>query len=234
MKTSRNVCSRGFTSVLALLMGTASESLPHDDLTPEGFPALLARVKRDLDGAQARWALIGGLAVGARSQPRFTRDLDIAKATSSDPDAEGLIRQLLTEGYQIEALLEQTALGRLATVRLRPPEGREIVDLLFASSGIEPEIVKGAEELEVFPSQIVPVACRGDLIAMKILARDDASRPQDRVDILALLKSAVPEDLERARTALRWVTERGSDRGRDLQALLLKSLEEFKPPSSGG
>lgn len=227
MKTTGNACSPGFTSVLALPTGTASEYPPHDALTPEGFPALLARVKRDLDGVQARWALIGGLAVGARSQPRFTRDLDIAVAARSDTEAESLIRQLLTEGYQIEALLEQIALNRLATVRLRPPEGREIVDLLFASSGIEPEIVDGADELEVFPSQVVPVACRGDLIAMKILARDDASRPQDRVDIQALLKSAGPEDLERARRALRWITERGSDRGRDLQNLLLQSLEEF-------
>lgn len=166
--------------------------------------------------------------MGARTQPRFTRDLDVAVAVSSDPEAENLIRQLLIEGYQIEALLEQLSLGRLATVRLRPPEGREIVDLLFASSGIEPEIVEGADRLEVFPTLVVPVACRGDLIAMKILARDDASRPQDRVDIQALLKSAGPEDLERARRALRWIAERGSARGRDLQDLLQKSLEEFK------
>lgn len=166
--------------------------------------------------------------MGARSQPRFTRDLDIAVATGSDAEAENLIRQLLSEGYQIEALLEQVALGRLATVRLRPPDGREMVDLLFASSGIEPEIVEGADELEVFPSQAVPVACRGDLIALKILARDDASRPQDRVDIQALLRSARPEDLERARRALQWIAERGSARGRDLQSLLIKSLEEFK------
>ncbi len=146
---------------------------------------------------------------------------------SSDREAEDLIRQLLAEGYQIEALLEQITLGRLATVRLRPPDGREIVDLLFCSSGIEPEIVDSSEELAVFPSLAVPVACRGDLIAMKTLARDDASRPQDRVDIQALLKSAGPEDLERARRALQWMDDRGSSRGRDLQGLLLKSLEEF-------
>ncbi len=148
-------------------------------------------------------------------------------ATERDLEAEELIRGFLAEGYQIEALLEQTALGRLATVRLRPPDNREIVDFLFASSGIEPEIVEGADVLEIFPAQVVPVACRGDLIALKILARDDASRPQDRVDIQALLKSALPEDLARAKQALAWITERGSDRGRDLQGLFAESLEEF-------
>ena len=203
------------------------EFLPHAALIPDSFPVLLARVERDLARLKARWALIGGLAVGARTQPRFTRDLDIAVATERDLEAEELIRGFLAEGYQIEALLEQTALGRLATVRLRPPDNREIVDFLFASSGIEPEIVAGADVLEIFPAQVVPVACRGDLIAMKILARDDASRPQDRVDIQALLKSALPEDLARAKQALAWITERGSDRGRDLQGLFAESLEEF-------
>ena len=196
-------------------------------LTFEGFPARFARVQRDLEECGARWALIGGLAVGARTEPRFTRDLDIAVAVESDGQAEDLIRQLLSKGYRIEALLEQMGLGPLATVRLGTPSAREIVDLLFASSGIESEIVEAAEHLQVFPAQTVPVACKGDLIAMKILARDDASRPQDRVDIRALLKSAGPQDMERAKQALEWITERGFARGRDLQLLLLQSYKEF-------
>ena len=46
--------------------------------------------------------------------------------------------------------MEQMALGRLATARLRSRiTGGVIVDLLFASSGIETEIAAAAEVLTV-------------------------------------------------------------------------------------
>jgi len=48
--------------------------------------------------------------------------------------------------------VEQEATRRLATIRLIPPGERErgvVVDLLFASSGIEREIVAGAQVVEV-------------------------------------------------------------------------------------
>lgn len=48
-----------------------------------------------------------------------------------------------------------------------------VVDVLFASSGIEPELVRAAEPIEVLPSLTVPVARTGHLIAVKLLARDD-------------------------------------------------------------
>jgi predicted nucleotidyltransferase len=61
-----------------------------------------------------------------------------------------------------------------------------IVDLLFASSGVEPEIAARAEALALLEDLVVPVARTGDLLALKLLARDDASRPQDAVDLSAL------------------------------------------------
>ena len=72
--------------------------------------------------------------------------------------------------------MEQEATSRLATVRLVSPgqtASGVVVDLLFASSGIEPEIVAAADPLEVFPGVTLPVACRGHLIALKTLSRDD-------------------------------------------------------------
>jgi hypothetical protein len=95
-------------------------------------------------------ALIGGLAVSVRSEPRFTRDADFAVAVASDREAESLIRDLQANGYRILILLEQETSGRLATVRLQPPGGEDhgvILDLLFASSGIELEIVQSASSL---------------------------------------------------------------------------------------
>lgn len=48
----------------------------------------LRAIARDLDREGARWALVGGLAVSARTEPRFTRDLDVAVAVPDDGAAE--------------------------------------------------------------------------------------------------------------------------------------------------
>src|SRR5688572_23372662 len=94
----------------------------------------LRRICADLSESGASYALVGGLAVSARTEPRFTRDVDIAVAVIRDPDAENLIRSLRAQNYRIEALVEQEAVERLATVRLIPPgESALVVDLLFAS-----------------------------------------------------------------------------------------------------
>lgn len=52
-------------------------------------------------------------------------------------------------------------MGRLATVRLVPPQESPsgvITDLLFSSSGIESEVASCADRLEIFPGLTVPVA----------------------------------------------------------------------------
>jgi predicted nucleotidyltransferase len=183
----------------------------------------LGRIADDLRKLGRSWALIGGLAVGARAEPRTTRDVDLAVAVAEDKEAEGIIFRLQTLGYTILAVLEQESTGRLATVRLRPPNEREggvIVDLLFASSGIEPEIAQAAEDLDIIPGLRVPVARIGHLMALKVLARDDRERPQDLDDLRALLLEAEPQDIEEARSALQLIEERGFHRGKQLRAEL--------------
>jgi hypothetical protein len=39
--------------------------------------AALRRVSADLTRPDVQWALIGGFAVSARAEPRFTRDVDV-------------------------------------------------------------------------------------------------------------------------------------------------------------
>lgn len=95
-----------------------------------------------------------------------------------------------------------------------------VIDLLFASSGIEPEITASASTVEVFEGLRVPVASRPHLIAMKVLARDDRSRPQDYDDLLSLIRNAQPGDIETARRALDLIAERGFARARDLRGAL--------------
>jgi len=180
----------------------------------------LQAAARDLASRDKRWALVGGLAVSARAEPRFTRDVDIAVAVSDDDDAEALAGSLMAGGYRFVASVEHDTTGRLATVRLASAHtGRKVVvDLLFASSGIEPEIVAAAELLDVMPGVTVPVARVGHLIAVKLLARDDETRRQDHIDLLALLQVATPDDLALAREAIELITDRGFNRDRDLAA----------------
>ena len=185
-----------------------------------GLEAVLRQAAADLDAVEARWAVVGALAVSVWTEPRFTRDVDIAVAAADDRAAEDLVHRLAGLGYEIVASVEQEATGRLATVRLRSgtePEEAPVLDLLFASSGIEPEIVRAAEIVEVFPGLRLPVAQAGHLIALKLLSQADA-RPQDAVDLLALQPLLEGEEASRASEAVRLITERGYDRGRDLQA----------------
>lgn len=173
----------------------------------------LRRVAKDLTGLRQRWALVGGFAVSARSEPRFTRDVDIVVAVANDDAAESLVRQLLTQ--------QQDAARRLAAVRLgatADTAANVVVDLLFASCGIEPEIAEAAEEIEILPDLVAPVATTAHLIAMKLLARDDDRRPQDRSDLRALVDAASPQDIQDARKAIELITLRGFHRDRDLAA----------------
>ncbi|MGH8932783.1 MAG: nucleotidyl transferase AbiEii/AbiGii toxin family protein [Egibacteraceae bacterium] len=190
-----------------------------------GLGSTLGRILTELRALEAAYALVGGLAVSVRTEPRFTRDIDLAVAVQDDSEAEGLVRSLVGAGFEVQAAIEQTGAGRLATVRLRPPGGgANVVDLLFASSGIEADVVAAAEPLEVLPGVIVPVARTGHLIALKLLARDDDRRPQDSVDLWVLVMVADDDQRALAEEACTAIMARGFARGRvlvaDLNALL--------------
>ncbi len=172
----------------------------------------------DLRDLGASFALVRGLAVSIRTEPRFTRDADIAVSVVSDVEAERLVHALIQRRYQTSMIVEQEATGRLATIRLTPPKGVVVCDLLFASSGIEPEIVEHATMEDAGLQTPLPVATVGHLIAMKILSRDDA-RPQDQIDLVALRRVATEEDLKTARHALGLVEQRGYHRLRNLISL---------------
>ena len=188
-----------------------------------GLEATLRRIVVDLAAIGADHALVGGLAVSVRTEPRFTRDVDLAVAVADDTTAESIIGALLQRGYRSVAMVEHAVTGRLATARLTSPlSDGTVVDLLLASSGIEPEVVAQADRMEVLDRLVTPVAATGHLITLKLLARDDRSRPQDLVDLRALLAAAGQADLDLVRASAMLVKARGYDRGRDLMASLLE------------
>lgn len=187
------------------------------------MPALaasLVRLADDLARIPVAWALIGGFAVSARAEPRFTRDVDVCVVADSDAAAEGLGMALTGMGYTVGSIVEHEYRRRLATIRVNSPvaEGG-VVDLLFASSGVEREIVEGADLLEILPGLTVPVANAGHLVVLKLLARDDG-RPQDDMDLRALRSVLTANDEIEAHRLAELIMARGYARERDLPALL--------------
>jgi len=185
------------------------------DTAPE---RALAAITRELDARNRRFALVGGLAVSVRAEVRFTRDVDIAVVAADDADAEQLVLELRQCGYRPVARVEHETMHRLSTVRLLGSDEVK-VDLLFASSGLEPEIVDGATRVDVAAAGSIPVAAAEELVAMKVLSMTEV-RLQDRLDAQRLLQLVPDLSLNRVRTDLQRIAERGFDRGQDLTSKL--------------
>lgn len=168
-----------------------------------------------------RAALVGGVAVSLRARERFTKDIDFAVAVANDGEAEAIGLAFQRAGFVLSQVLEQSSKGVIATLRFAVPGGRAEpgVDLLFASSGIEPEVVAAAQQLEAMPGLAVPVARLHHLIAMKVLSENDV-RENDRADLRALIAVATPDDLDLAQAAVQLIHERGFARDKNLEAVL--------------
>lgn len=164
--------------------------------------------------------------MSVRGEVRFTRDVDLAISVPDDAAVERLVLDLSAAGYTPRAIVEQDAVGRIATVRLVGPDGIT-VDLLAASSGIEPEVVAAAGVIEVAPGLAVAVARAEELLALKVLAVSK-QRPQDGIDIAGLLRTNSTIQLERVQELLDLVTTRGFARGQDLRAKLVGELERVR------
>jgi hypothetical protein len=182
---------------------------------PNPVTEAAARAAGDLTELGACFALVGGLAVSAWGEPRYTRDVDLVVAVDGDDEAERLVHGLSARSYEVVTIIEQTRTKRLATARLRHAKDRAVfVDLLFASSGIERELATTAVQIED-----VPVARVGHLLALKVLSESE-NRLQDRIDLKQLAKVATDNDWSTAESMVRLIKDRGFHRGRALSTRL--------------
>ena len=148
----------------------------------------LLDLSRQLRSKGIRYALIGGIAVGIRSDtPRATDDIDIAVATSST--RRDVISALEAAAFELTGEYEHS-------VNLRHPSG-EPVQVAF--DPFFDDMVDRAEALDVGGVPI-SVVTHEDLIRTKERAAADPSRRKskafrDRADI-ELLRGDVPTDDE--------------------------------------
>ncbi|MEQ1606896.1 MAG: nucleotidyl transferase AbiEii/AbiGii toxin family protein [Pyrinomonadaceae bacterium] len=175
-----------------------------------------------------RFAVVGGLAVSFRAIERLTKDLDLAVAVEDDASAQKIVYEFSQLGFLTDDVFDQEETGRMATVRMISPGSNPMfVDLLFASSGIENEIVDSSEEGHLFSNINVRVATTASLIALKTLSARE-SRMRDIVDLQSLFEVASENELTEARHLLDLITTRGYHRTKDLQKDLDGYIDQFK------
>ncbi len=123
------------------------------------------------------YAVIGGLAVIVRGQPRATVDVDVTVALTVD-DAIRLLEPLGESGFatlfpEVEQVVRTAFLLPLRHTKTGVP-----IDVAIGVSGFESQLIQRAS-IEDLGSVRVPVASSEDLILMKLLA----GRPQDSADV---------------------------------------------------
>lgn len=190
----------------------------------------LRRVTSDLHQSGVAWCLVGGLGTSVYIEPRTTKDIDVVVSVSDEAQANRLKDSLLSRGYtNPQVLMHTTPTRRMGWRVFIPPSGESSIplDILVAACGIEKEIVAGATTIEILPGLSLPVASIGHLIAMKVLSQNRFERLQDRVDLMALLRSATEQDRTTVERALGEIMQRGLAGGRDLLTEL-RDLEAGK------
>ena len=152
---------------------------------------VLAYTAETLRKENLPFALIGGLAVSVRSEPRFTRDIDLAIVVAPE-EIDKLGRHLQGAGFVIVSVLSEATTDLVTGLRLERDGVR--VDLLMHFIGLESEACATAELLEVFSGTTVPVARLPLLVVFKLVAAQRRKRRQDLADIELLLFYATSDD----------------------------------------
>lgn len=146
------------------------------------FRAAIRALSNACDDANARWMLIGGIAVIARGAPRTTEDVD---ATVLAP---GLDVDRFLAACQVQQIVPRRSDTREMALHaqillLRHTESTIELDVSLAWLGFEADAINRARPVDFGDGLSVPVAQADDLIVYKSVAWRD----MDRKDIERLL-----------------------------------------------
>jgi hypothetical protein len=138
--------------------------------------ALLAAAAA-LDGLHLRYAVVGGLAVGAWGVSRSTRDADLYAELPSNRRTE-LQRDLEAAGFHVPAMEEE--LQTFGVFRSRSTDG-VFVDIFDAVGPLGEELLRRRRQLEVFSTKLW-VTAPEELFLLKAFS----DRPRDFEDLVGL------------------------------------------------
>ncbi len=145
-----------------------------------------AKVERTLDDGVAalealglRYAIVGGLAVGAWSVPRATRDVDLY-AEMPDAVRPSLLRELCLRGFDVPAMAQE--LERFGVFRSRSREG-VFLDV-FDAAGPLGEAILDRRQKAPLAGRTLWLVAPEDLALLKAYS----DRPRDFDDLVMLLQ----------------------------------------------
>lgn len=189
----------------------------------------LKEINKVLTNGEIKFCLVGGLAVSVRAFERTTKDIDFALAVANEQEAEKIVKYFITSGFKLETLLENKFNHSISTVRLKDfADTSYFIDLIFAASGIEQEVVAQSTEVEVLPDFYLPVATIPGLVVMKLISFDPEIRPTDGVDLNNLISAMSKSDEVKIRELIDLVNKRGYNRGKDLGKSLDLKIEAVR------
>ncbi|MEO7205285.1 MAG: nucleotidyl transferase AbiEii/AbiGii toxin family protein [Steroidobacteraceae bacterium] len=168
---------------------------------PAGLLGPLADLGKWLEAVPAQAMIVGGVAVSLLSRPRFTQDID-ALAILAESEWQRAIEIAARYGI-LPRIANALEFARESRVLLLVHSATSIdIDVIFGGLAFERNAVMQAQIHEVggMPVRLPRIE---DLLIMKAIAH----RPQDMLDVDALLAAHPDADLESVR---RWVREFGA------------------------
>ncbi len=139
----------------------------------------LASLARLLDEIGVPYALIGAHGVNAWLEPRFTADVDLTAASTSE-EMGRLRRGLLAAGFRVAREHGAALPSGPDFVRFVAPDGELLLEVQAAKTTFQREVVRRA----VASSSGLRVATIEDLIVLKLIA----DRPKDQGDLDGLAR----------------------------------------------
>ncbi len=126
------------------------------------------------------YVIVGGVAVTAVGEPRFTADLDAIVFVDVDT-LERLINYALEHGFRADLEDELAAVRGGGSARLR--RGRFHLDLIVRSLFIEDQALARSRTIKVF-QRLVRFPSPEDLLVLKLVA----GRPRDLLDLEGIMR----------------------------------------------
>ena len=137
---------------------------------------------RLFNASRVRYLIVGGYAVVQYTEPRFTADLDVWTGTDSR-NARAVYEALREFGAPLSGLTADDFAEQGYFYQMGVPPVR--VDVLMGIPGVEFEPAWRRRVEVDFDGLLVPFISRADLIS----AKRASARPQDMIDVHALLRS---------------------------------------------
>lgn len=183
------------------------------------FEQALSDVSDLLQMARMDFAVIDGLCVLVRGEPRFTQDIDLVIATEPQ-EAVPLLGLLDQFGFQ--PLLEDEAEDFMRQAYMLPLHHRTTgltVDIAIGSMGFERQLIERSESIALGRVS-VPMATAEDLILMKLVA----GRPRDMDDVAGVVETHPDLDWD-------YLFETGAGLQRALSQDLIPQIERLQSRS---